>query len=358
MPQNLYALILSGGSGERFWPLSRHSRPKQMLSLFSETTLLESTVARLSGFIPPEKTLVLTHCDQEAAVRALLPTIPRENIIVEPAKRDTAAAIALGAGVISRHDRSAVVAVLPADQVIRDVAGFQRTISAAAAAAHATNHIVTVGIRPGWACPSFGYIELGERARLAGFPDGAPEIFEVAGFREKPNTDLAESFLRNDNYRWNAGMFLWTVQGMLGALDRHIPELAQFIAQLHKADDWQSVVADRYASLPKVSLDYAVMEKAAGVLAVEAAFDWDDVGSWTAAAKYWDRDEHGNAAHADLTAVEAFNNIVYAEPGVRITLLGVQNLVVVQTADAVLVCHRRDVEKIKMLVGRVPASLR
>ena len=340
MLQNLYALILAGGSGERFWPLSRHSRPKHLLPLLAGKTLLESTLARLAGLVALERTLILTTCDQEAAVRALLPQIPDCNIIVEPAKRDTAAAVALGAGLISRRDRSAVIAVLPADQVIQNVAGFQRTLRSAANAAEITNRIVTIGVRPAWACPSYGYIEQGERACIPGLDGDAPAVFEVLGFREKPNPELAESYLRQGSFRWNAGMVVWTVQAILGSLERHVPELSQFMAQLHQTDDCDAVVNSRFASLPKVSLDYAVMEKAAGVLEVEADFDWDDVGGWAAAANSWARDEAGNAAHATVTA-----------------LVGVHDLIVIRTGDAVLVCNRRDAEKIKKLVGQMPAEL-
>lgn len=357
MAQNLYALILAGGSGERFWPLSRRSRPKQLLSLFCQETLLEATLARVSGLVPPERTFILTNRDQETAVRALAPHLPATNVVAEPAKRDTAAAIALGAGLISRQDRRAAMVVLPADQIVRDVTGFQRTIRTAATAAEQTDDLVTIGVRPSWPCPSFGYIEQGKQVRIGGLDECSPEVFEVVGFREKPNPELAESFLRKGGFRWNAGMFVWTIQAILGALDRHVPELAQFIALLHQTNDIATVIATRFPSLPKASIDYAVMEKASRVLEVEAAFDWDDVGSWTAAAKYWDQDSAGNAANGALTAIDAAKNVVYADPGVHVALMGVNNLIVVHTKDAVLVCNRRDAEKIKRIVANLPPEM-
>jgi len=357
MSQNLYVLILTGGSGERFWPLSRHSHPKQLTPLFPDHTLLEATVARLSGLVPPERTLVLTNGDQEQTVRRLLPGIPARNIIVEPAKRDTAAAIALGAGLISRRDRSAVVAVLPSDQVIQDVGGFQRTLRASFHAAQATNRIVTVGIRPAWPCPHFGYIELGEPFAVEGMAADAPEVHQVAGFREKPNQELAEMYLRRGGYRWNAGIFVWTIQAMLGALERCVPELAHFLTLLHTSEDCQAVIESRFAALPMISLDYAVMEKTESMLMVEAGFDWDDVGSWAAAARYWERDAAGNAANAAVSALDATDNIVFAEPGVHVALLGVHNLIVIRTKDAVLVCNRNQADRVKELVHKLPPDL-
>src|SRR5260221_6301710 len=202
----LYVLVLAGGSGERFWPLSRKSRPKQLLSLFSKETLLEATLPRLEGLVPPAQILILTNADQENSVRALCPALPKENIIAEPAKRDTAAAIALGAGWIAQRTPDATMIVLPADHLIKDTAGFQHTLRVAAAAAEETGELVTIGIKPTWACPGFGYIEQGERTSLSAKPEG-PELFDVARFREKPSAELAETFLKQRNFRWNAGMF-------------------------------------------------------------------------------------------------------------------------------------------------------
>lgn len=357
MSKNLYALILTGGSGERFWPLSRHSHPKQLVPLFPGRTLLEASVARLSGLVPPERTLILTNPDQEKIVRRLLPGIPAENIVVEPAKRDTAAAIALGAGLISRRDRTAVVAVLPSDQVVQDTGGFQRTLRAAFTAAEATNRIVAVGVCPTWPCPLFGYIEMGKPLAIEGLTADAPAIHKVAGFREKPDLELAEKYLRKGGYRWNAGIFVWTIQAMLGALDRYVPELAQFLTLLHTSEDCQAAIKSRFTALPMTSLDYAVMEKNGSMLMVEATFDWDDVGNWEAAAKYWERDAAGNAANAALSALDATDNIVFAEPGVRVALLGVHNLVVIRTGDALLVCDRNHADRVKELVRKLPPEL-
>jgi len=364
MRANLYVMVLAGGSGERFWPLSRKTRPKQLLSLFSKESLLEATLARLEGLVPPERTLILTNRDQEAAVRALAPALPPENIVAEPAKRDTAPAIALGAGWIARRDPEATMIVLPADQLISDVAGFQNTLRTAAAAAAQSAQPVTIGIKPTWPCPSFGYIEQGAPVAIGGVEGNAPAVFEVCRFREKPSAEVAAEFLKAGNFRWNAGMFVWTIPTIRRELERHQPELGAFVTALcasgkngESGEEVRALIESEFPRLPKVSIDYAVMEKAERVLEVESAFDWDDVGGWIAASNYWKKDEAGNAFSGEVTTLEAANNIVFADPKVRIALVGVDDLIVVQTGDAVLVCKRGDADKIKNLVGKLPAEL-
>src|SRR6266481_2555550 len=316
MSNPIYALILAGGSGERFWPLSRRKRPKQLLRLVSERTLLEETVARLEGFVPTERILILTNIEQEKGVRDLLEGFPKQNIIAEPAKRDTAAAVALGAGWVAARDHSATMLALPADHVIADRAAFQETMKTAAAAAEETGALVTIGIKPTWACPGFGYIEQGEPVRLRG--NGKIVVHRVVRFREKPNVDLAESFLRKGKLRWNAGMFVWSVPTVLSEFNRHAPELADFISQLRGPEDFEKVLHERFGKLPRISFDYAIMEKADRVLVVEATFDWDDIGTWRAVANYFKKDEQGNAANCAVTDIDSTNNIIFDQDGTTI----------------------------------------
>src|SRR5216110_236895 len=356
MSNPIYALILTGGSGERFWPLSRRNRPKQLLRLVSERTLLEETVARLEGFVPTERILILTNIEQEKGVRDLLEGFPRENIVAEPTKRDTAAAVALGTGWVAAHDHAATMDVLPADHVIANRAAFQETLALAAETAEETGELVAIGIKPTWACPGFGYIEQGEPVHFRNRSDKG-SIHRVQCFREKPNPDLAESFLRKGNFRWNAGMFVWSVPTVLSEFNRHTPELADFISQLRAPENFENVLRERFSKLPRISFDYAIMEKADRVLVVEASFDWDDIGSWRAVANYFKNDEQRNAANCAVTAVDSTNNIVFDEADTTIALLGVHNLIVVRTGDAILVCHRHQAENIKNLIGKLPPGL-
>lgn len=356
MKNPLYALILAGGSGERFWPLSRRARPKQFLPLVSAKTLLEETVDRLDGLVPPERILVLTNVDQEATLRGLLPDLPPQNIVAEPAKRDTAAAVALATAWVAMRDHRATMLVLPADHVIKDRVAFQETMQTAARAAEETGALVTIGIKPTWACPGFGYIEQGSPVTLPG-GRSPNDVFRVLRFREKPNAELADTFVQKGNFRWNAGMFVWSVPTVLSEFNRHAPELADFISQVRAPGNWETALRGRFANLPAISFDYAIMEKADRVLMVEASFDWDDVGTWRAVAAYLAKDEHYNASNCDLNTLHASDNIVFSDQPAKIALVGVHNLIVVRTGDALLICNRRDAERIKDLVSKLPPEL-
>ncbi|MBV9672509.1 MAG: mannose-1-phosphate guanylyltransferase, partial [Verrucomicrobia bacterium] len=293
MSNSFYALVLAGGSGERFWPLSRKAAPKQLLRLFGSQTLLEDTVKRLEGLIDPENIIVLTNQEQEMQVREALPSHPEKNVLAEPAKRDTAAAIALGVGMIATRAQTATMAVLPADHRIADHRSFQADLRSAAQAAEKTGDLITIGITPSWACPGFGYIERGKQQS-----DG---LYEVLRFREKPDPELAETFVRSGNFYWNAGMFIWSVNSILTEFNRHAPDLAEFVSEFRRTPDRKRILADRFPQLRKASIDYAIMEKASRVLVKPATFDWDDVGSWSALAKYLEKLPGNNCSNAPTT---------------------------------------------------------
>jgi mannose-1-phosphate guanylyltransferase len=352
-----YAVILAGGSGRRFWPLSRDHRPKQLLKLFGEQTLLEQALERLGGLVPRENILILTNREQETEVRALLgDAVPAENILAEPDKRDTAPAIALGIGWVAKRDPNATMMVLPADQLIKDQAAFQECLRDAVEVAAHTSALVTIGIKPTWACPSYGYIERGQRASIAGLTNG-PAVYEVHKFREKPAPELAETFLAQGNFSWNAGMFIWTVAGAIAELSQHCPELSRFIGEIRHSLDVAATLASQFSTLPKISIDYALMEKARRVLNIEASFDWDDVGSWISVGKYLPPDSAGNSSNSPLSVIESGHNIVFTEGRVRVALLGVENLIIVQTGDALLIADRHSADSIKKLVDLVPPEL-
>ncbi len=355
--ENTYALILAGGSGTRFWPLSRNSRPKQLLDLFGDGTLLEQTIRRLDGLVPLENILILTNAQQVDAVRAVAPMLPAENVFAEPAKRDTAPAVALGIGLVAARNPDAVMMVLPADQLIQDTAAYHAVMRDALATAEKSNGLVTIGLRPTWACPSYGYIERGGPAAIDGLELAHPP-FEVTRFREKPDAELAEQFLAQGNFSWNAGMFVWSLPTVISQLAAHAPELADFIGELRDASDLHATVEQKFPHLTPISIDYALMESADRVLNIEATFDWDDVGSWVSIAKYLEKYGKENRANEAISEIDSQNNIVYnARPGSRIALLGVDDLIIVQTPDALLIANRHQADAIKKLSDILPVEL-
>ncbi len=355
--QNTYALILAGGSGTRFWPLSRNARPKQLLDLFGNGTLLEQTIRRLDGLVPFSNILILTNEVQLDAVRAIATMLPADNIFAEPAKRDTAPAVALGIGLVAARNPDAVMMVLPSDQLIQDTAAYQSVMRDALATAEMSNGLVTIGIRPTWACPSYGYIERGEVADIVGLACEHPPV-EVKRFREKPDAQLAAEFLAQGGFSWNAGMFVWSLPTVVQQLAAHSPELAGFVSELSHSPDIHATVAARFPALTPISIDYALMESADRVLNIEATFDWDDVGSWLSIAKYLEKYGEGNRANEPITQLDSQNNIVFnALPGTRITLLGVDDLIIVQTPDALLIANRHQADAIKNLSPLLPGEL-
>ena len=355
--ENTYALILAGGSGTRFWPLSRNSKPKQLLDLFGTGTLLEQTIRRLEGLVPFENILILTNDLQADAVREIASMLPAANIFAEPAKRDTAPAVALGIGLIAARNPNAVMMVLPSDQLIQDTAAYQSVMRNALATAEKSDGLVTIGIRPTWPCPSYGYIERGGPASIPGL-ESENQPVEVTRFREKPDVKLAEEFLSQGNFCWNAGMFVWSLPTVIQQLTARSPELADFVNELRDSADIPSTVAARFPQLTPISIDYALMEKADRVLNIEATFDWDDVGSWVSIAKYLEKSGEENRANEPISEIESRNNIVFnARPGTRIALLGVDDLIVVQTGDALLIANRHQADAIKKLSDLLPPEL-
>lgn len=352
-----YVVILAGGSGTRFWPLSRDGRPKQLIDLFGTGSLLSQTVRRLAGLVSPRQILILTNEQQRDAVVRAVPEVPAENIIAEPCKRDTGPAVALGIGWVARKNPRAVMAVLPADHLIRNEAEFRRVLAAAMDVAGRTGGAVTLGVKPAWACPDYGYIQLGQEVAESA-ASGGVVAREVIRFREKPQPEVAEEFLRQGGFAWNAGMFIWRVDAVRRELEQHAPELADFVSRVEGAADVAGVVAERYAMLPQTSIDYALMEKLAVSYNVEATFDWDDVGSWHALARYLPADADGNRCRARSTGIGAANNLVFSETGQHVALLGVKDLIVVQTGDALLIASRSAVDRMKALVDQVPEELR
>jgi mannose-1-phosphate guanylyltransferase len=349
---HFHACVLAGGSGERFWPMSRTRRPKHLLKLISDRTLLEEAVRRLEGVVPQANVLVLTSKAQLEDVRAALPFLAPSQVVAEPARRDTAPAAALATAIVRARDPRGIVALLPADSFIRDRARFAEQLAAGFELARGKDALLTFAVKPSHPSTGFGYLELGEE--LARTKSGE-SLRKVKRFVEKPDLATARRYVESGAFAWNAGMFLWEADAFLREAERQAPEIAAFIREFPKGQ-FADYVAERFPSLPKLSVDYAIMEKAARVATVVAAFDWDDVGLWTALPKHLPADAHGNATRGPVAVVNSSNNIAVGT-GRLIALCGVKDLVVVETPDAVLVCHRDAVQDIKKLHPSLPKEL-
>lgn len=309
--------------------------------------MLETTVRRMEGLIPWERVFVLTNAAQAGAVRAELPFLSPGNVLVEPEKRDTAPACALATGFAHSRDPEAICALLPADAMIHETGAFREQLGAAAAVASQTDAIVTFAINPSFAATSFGYLHLGDEV------DG---VSDVRRFVEKPDETTAEEYLRCGEYAWNAGMFLWRAEVFLKETQRQAPPLADFIREFPKGDP-EAYLAVRFGRLPKISVDYAILENAAKVTAIRAKFDWDDVGSWTALPSHLGIDKEGNTMRGQVIQIDAKNNVVIAADRL-VALCGVEDLIVVETPDAILICHRDADQNIKKLQPLLPEQNR
>lgn len=329
---NLRPLILAGGSGTRFWPLSRRGRPKQFLALASERPLLWDTVQRLSPLATPRDLLVSCGAAHAAAIRRLLPKVPRGNLIVEPVGRNTGPCVAVAAAIVARRSADAVLAVLPADAYVADAPAFRADLAAAAAAA-ADGYLVTLGIRPTRPETGYGYIELGEAT-------GAGPARRAARFEEKPDLARAREYLAGGRHLWNAGIFVARADAMVAAFDRHLPEVARGareIAAAHGTRRFDAAMRRVFPKLPAISIDYGVMQNATNVLVVAASFGWSDLGSYAALPEVRPADARGNVMAGQAIAVDSESCVVLA--GLRpVAVLGGKRLVVVDAGDAVLVC--------------------
>lgn len=349
----IFAFVMAGGSGERFWPMSRRSTPKHLLKLLDDRTLLETTVRRLEGLVPLENTFILTNEAQVEATRAAVPFLPPGNIVAEPAKRDTAPACALATAIARSLHPDAVCVVLPADAMIHDVSKFRDRL-ADAIDASASGAISTLGIPPAFPATGYGYLEIGEA--LPSGPRGA-RIHALKRFVEKPDLETAASYVRAGTFFWNAGIFVWKAQTFLEEARRQVPALAGFIEALESFEALPSLLATRFAQLPKISVDYAIMENARSLATVVADFDWDDVGAWTALPVHIPPDADGNSIRGPVVSRASRDNIAVSN-GRLIALCGVENLVVVETPDAILVCDRDSVQQVKDLQPLLPEALK
>jgi mannose-1-phosphate guanylyltransferase len=346
----LHTLIMAGGGGTRFWPRSRQDRPKQFLNLAGEGTLLQQALERIEALTDSARTWVITADRYRPEVKRQVPRLLFEQIVGEPIGRDTAACIAVGAALIARQDPQATMLVMPADHLIEPAQEFRRAVQAAQSLLDdRPGALITFGIRPTFPATGYGYIHAGQQL---GQRQGVTAYLGL-GFREKPAVDLAEQMLNTGSYFWNSGIFFWRAETILESLKINCPQLhaaAQRIVGAWGSAQWESVLSREYHALERISIDYAVMERAREVLIVEAPFRWDDVGSWLSLERLYPQDADGNTILAQHCGLNTKNCLVAADPDKIITTVGVDNLLIVQDGDAILVADRRDEGAIKQLV--------
>jgi mannose-1-phosphate guanylyltransferase len=333
-----YAVVMAGGSGTRFWPLSRRKHPKQLLELFGRGSLLEQTVERIREIIPPERTYILTNQLLRADVARRLPHIPKSQVVAEPAPRNTAPAIGLAAHEILARDHDGVMIVLPSDQVILKRAAFRRGLQTACRLASVEGRSVTLGVKPTRPETGYGYIRLGRvESRL-----GNQEVYRVEKFTEKPPLALARRYVASGHYLWNAGMFIWLACTVITNLERYQPQMAEGLARIAAAGGARAGATLRriFPKLEKISIDYALMEKVSDLFAVAVDLGWSDVGSWEVVYQLSPKDRDGSVRPKDSVSLDSQRNMIVS-PRKLVVTVGVRDLVVVETKDALLVCARQ-----------------
>lgn len=355
MSINAKAVVMAGGMGERFWPASTPDRPKQFIDLTGEGTLIQQTVLRLAQIIPFRDIYVVTSEAHLTLARTQLPQVPTRNFIVEPMRRDTAACIGLSAVWLEKVDPEATMLVVPADHFIPDPERFCDIALAALEYAHQSQALVTLGIRPERPETGYGYIEIGEEC-----PEWNMErVYRARRFVEKPDRAKAEEYLATGRFLWNSGMFAWSVRTIREEIACYIPELHASLETLAQAPTHKDLVdelAAVYPCLPKISIDYGVMERSDKVFVVPSDFAWDDLGSWTAVARLRQPDEDGNVVKG-LVLTEDCHNVLVESKGRLVATLGVSDLIVVETEDAVLVCARDRAQDIRRLAAKAQEEL-
>ena len=345
---DIRAVIMAGGVGTRFWPLSRTQNPKQFLPIISEKTMIEETVERLLPLIPLERIYTIANQDQTSAIKHHLPQIPEKNLLVEPQGKNTGPSLMLATAAISIQNPDAAVVAFPADHLIKDADRFLEKLEAAAHAAGEGEHIVTFGIPPSYPATGYGYIRFSRKdsAEIAG-----ETFFSVETFKEKPGLEQAREFLEAGNHFWNSGMFLWQARSFPQKLEKFAPELFPFWEKLVEAlvTEQESLLVSVFEDMPVISIDYALMERARPVWMCKGDFGWSDVGSWSSLANIWAKDDRGNALRGECFLLDTDNCIVH-NPDKITALVGCENLIVVDTKDALLVCRKDCDQKVKQIV--------
>ena len=343
----IYGVIMAGGSGTRFWPRSRRNRPKQLLVIAGDRTMIQATVERILPEIPYERIMIITGSAHAEEIRTQLPELPPDMVVVEPLGRNTAPCIALAAYKLQKQNPDAIMAVLPADHLIGKPMEFLKALRVGAEAAATQDCLLTFGIRPDRPETGYGYIKLGPtQIEVLGSP-----VHRVGGFVEKPDRETAEQYLTSGLYLWNSGMFMWNVSAIVKAFQTHLPSLAGSVESILPAlntPEEPDALRELYSGIEAVSVDYGIMEKAANTLCIPVDVEWNDVGSWASLADVWLPDEQGNSATGEVVFLES-RDCVVCSPHRLTTLIGMEELVVVDTPDAIMICRKDRVQDVKTL---------
>lgn len=351
LEMDLRVIIMAGGAGTRFWPVSRKNKPKQFLPIVSEKTMIEETVDRLSPQVPPHHIYTIANPEKTETIKSLLPGLPEGNYLIEPRGKNTAPSLILATARIYLQNPAAVLAALPADHLIKDPSLFLQKFETAATAASSGNYLVTFGVPPTYPATGYGYIQFSLENPL----DWLDELFyKVREFKEKPDLEQARIFLKEGNYFWNSGMFLWQADVFAQKLERFAPDMFSYwskILEALQAKD-EARIASLFEEIPSISIDYALMEKAEGVLMAKGDFGWSDVGAWSSLAEIWPQDKTGNALKGENIILDSQDCLVY-NPGKLTALVGVKDIIIVDTEDALLVAHKSQDQKIKDIVEEI-----
>lgn len=347
-----YAVILAGGVGSRFWPFSRELEPKQFMRLLGEESLLQSTIKRVQGIISPQNTYIITNSIYfyELLNQIRIFGIPEKNIILEPEGKNTAPAIGLCAKLIKQEDKDAVLVVLPADHYIKNLADFRKAIQAGVASAK-KNFLVTIGIKPDKPSTAYGYIKVGKPLQTL---SSKPQALAVERFLEKPNLDKAKKYIQNKNYYWNSGMFIFKTGVFLEEVKRYLPALSRQLDLIKTTGD----IKKAWPRIKPISVDYGIMERSRKIALIPASFYWTDLGSWEALGEVFSKDASGNVLQADAYSLDSSGICVFSKGGRLISTIGIKDLVIADTPDALLVCHRDKTQDVKKVVEMLRSSNR
>ena len=348
---NVYAVIMAGGVGSRFWPKSREKTPKQLLEIFGKGTMIQDTVNRITDIIDPKNILIVTNKVQKSLVMKQLPQIREENLIIEPLGRNTAPCIGLAALFIRRIDPEAVMMVLPADHIMQNEEEFRRVMRLATWVAYESSSLVTVGIHPTRPETGYGYIQVVDE-EAGGNPYLSRGVFKVKTFAEKPNIQTAKRFLESGDFLWNSGMFIWRVDAILREIERSLPELYERLQEIDKvigSEKYDITLETVYRMIRSISIDYGVMEKAEKVYVIRGNFGWSDVGSWDEVYRISGKDEHGNTVTGKALLIDTRNTMI--QTGNKfVASVGVDDLIIVVSDDAILICHQGKSQEVKEIV--------